>query len=70
MDKKKTSNVKTKFPKGFFTKERPEINLQDALKDVIPVKWIKSNIQNDKKTLRKETMWVFSKYRFDICFLY
>ena len=56
MDKKKTSNVKTKFPKGFFTKERPEINLQDALKDVIQVKWIKSNIQNDKKTLRKETM--------------
>ena len=41
---------KAVFPKGFFTKERPKVNLKDALKDIVPVEWI-SNIStpNDKK---------------------
>ena len=39
---------RTRFPKGFFTKIRPEENLKDALEDVIPVEWI-SITPNDKK---------------------
>ena len=43
---------KAVFPKGFFTKERPKVNLKDALKDIVPVEWI-SNVStpNDKKSL-------------------
>lgn len=41
---------KVVFPKGFFTKKRPETNLKDALKDVIPVEWVpKMSTPNDKK---------------------
>ena len=45
MEKKKVT-----FPKGFFTKKRPEIKLKEALKDVVPVEWVKkTSTSNDKK---------------------
>lgn len=31
----------TKFPKGFFQKDRSTLTAQEALKDVIPVEWVK-----------------------------
>lgn len=41
---------KVVFPKGFFTQKRPEVNLKDALKDVIPIEWVpKTSTRNDKK---------------------
>jgi len=46
----KEKEKKIKFPKDFFAKKRPEVNLKDALKDVIPVEWVpKTSILNDKK---------------------
>ena len=47
---------KAVFPKGFFTKERPKVNLKDALKDLVPVLWI-SNVStpNDKKKPSNKT---------------
>ena len=43
---KKTEKIL--FPKGFFTKSRPTISTEEALKDVIPAKWSKK-VQNEKK---------------------
>ncbi len=43
---------KARFPKGFFNKERKTIPLKDALKDVIPVEWVKkekNSILNSEK---------------------
>lgn len=30
----------TKFPQGFFQIKRPTVSLEEALEDVIPLKWI------------------------------
>ena len=41
---------KSAYKADFFAKKRPEVNLKDALKDVIPVEWVpKTSILNDKK---------------------
>ena len=43
---KKTKKIS--FPKGFFSKSRPTISMEEALKDVIPAKWSKK-VQKGKK---------------------
>ncbi len=45
MKKKK----KPSFPKGFFEKPRPEITMEEALKDVIPIKWPKEVLEGKRK---------------------
>ena len=42
---------KTLFPKGFFTKSRPTISMDEALKDVIPLKWSKKVQKGKKKVI-------------------
>ncbi len=32
----------TKFPQGFFQLKRPTVSLEEALKDVIPLKWVEN----------------------------
>ena len=44
---------KTLFPKGFFTKSRPTISMDEALKDVIPLKWSKKEKKEKKKVIIK-----------------
>ncbi len=44
MEKKKGNERKSIFPKGFFSKARKEITLEEALKDVIPVEWEKKKM--------------------------
>ncbi len=46
---KKTEKIL--FPEGFFTKPRPTISMEEALKDVIPVKWSKKVAKNKKKVI-------------------
>lgn len=42
MNKKNYIKEITKFPKGFFQKDRPTLTAQEALKDVIPIEWVKN----------------------------
>lgn len=37
--------------RSFFTKPRPTISMEEALKDVIPVKWSKKVAKNKKKVI-------------------
>ena len=48
MEKKIDLKRKSIFPKGFFNKERPEITVEESLKDVVRVEWEKR-----KKTISK-----------------
>lgn len=47
MEKKNIS----KFPEGFFTKNRKEISIKKALKDIIPVEWTKQ--KKEEKSLKE-----------------
>ena len=49
MKKCKEMKHKSVFPKGFFSKERPEIDLKTSLKDVIPVEWANNFNNKDAK---------------------
>lgn len=40
----------SRFPDGFFTKERKVITTKESLKDIIPVEWIKRKSQTKKNT--------------------
>lgn len=42
----------TKFPKGFFQKERPTITASEALKDVTPINWIEDS--KSKTTIKEK----------------
>lgn len=46
---KKTEKIS--FPKGFFTKSRPTISTEEALKDVIPIKWSKKVQKGTEKAI-------------------
>ena len=50
-DNRGQTKKKSIFPKGFFSKERPEISLKESLKDVIPVEWEKKKKISKKGTL-------------------
>ena len=39
------------FPKGFFTQPRPTISKEEALKDIVPIKWSKAVISNKEKAI-------------------
>ena len=47
MERKK----KPAFPKGFFTKLRPAMSLNEALKDVEPFKWSEDVLKGKKKAI-------------------
>lgn len=42
---------KVEFPKGFFSKKRPEVSTKESLKDITPIKWSKDVIDGNKKTI-------------------
>ena len=42
---------KPTFPKGFFTKLRPTMSLNEALKDVEPFKWSEDVLKGKKKAI-------------------
>lgn len=49
---KKENNI-TKFPKGFFTKIRPEA--KDVIDDEIPVVWVRKKAKNNFKKTKSST---------------
>lgn len=44
----------SKFPKGFFTKIRPEA--KETLDDAIPVEWVKRKAKKDKQILKSKNI--------------
>lgn len=46
---KENNNQKPKFPDGFWNIPRPEISLEEALKDVLKINWEETSKEKKEK---------------------
>lgn len=53
----------TKFPKGFFNKERPKVSLKESLKDVIPVEWASIKTTSNEKSKSLNNMSIIANIK-------